>query len=159
MKRNTLATIVFIVIVLLLGLVNHISGYETYYAGCIFFFAGLLMSLQQYNSYIVVFMPLLTHGGLGLAIMILSKLSLTFNNGTIGEIELNFGPALSDNHGYLIPYLYIVGLLIISGFVTSGMFINSETFRGKRNSLIIVYSLFTIAIAMVAFLPKIIMYL
>ena len=132
-KLKTIVSVVFAVLVLLLGLPTIGFHQGMYYAGAVFFLSGLFIGL-----FIPIFglIFLFGHGGIGLVTIIGA---LTISN-LHGNIDLT-GIVLNN---------YVMGAIVsfVIGFIMTIIYSLSKTLHYNPKYLIITFSLFVIGIVL-----------
>jgi len=149
-KCEILMIILLIIMLAIIGLINYNNtNYIVYYSGLFFFLSGLLI-ISKADEEGIIF--LISHGLSGLLMMIGSILRI-FDS----EESFFANPVLSDGYTSIITiYFILVAILIIIPLI---LLIRSSL-KGNitREKILISLGLFTIAVFMVAILPKIYIY-
>lgn len=148
---EVLLIIILIVLLASFGLINYNDmNFIVYYGGLFFFLGGLLVVTNSDENGIIF---LISHGLSGLLMMICSILRIFAPEGSFFD-----NPALSDGYtGIITIYIIIVAILIIIAFIILIRASLKANITKRKN--IISLGLFTIAVFMVAILPKIYIYL
>ncbi len=144
-KKTNIQVIIFATIVFLIGIIGCIC-YQSffiipfYYAGCLFFFIGILLNI--YAKEVVL---LFTHGLMGYLFMPAAFLILLFLNPVITDINITL----------LIIYLAIILILSILGFTFSAMYSLNKKYQKKKYALILPFTCLSLALLITAILPVI----
>lgn len=151
MNFEILMIILLIIMLAIIGFINYNNtNYIVYYFGLLFFLCGLLI-ISQADEEGIIF--LISHGLCGLLMMIGSILRI-FDS----EESFFANPVLSDGYtGIITIYLIIVAILIIIALII--LIRASLKANITKIKIIISLGLFTLAVFMVAILPKIYIYL
>lgn len=134
--------VAFVIIVLAIGLVDIINNSfdGTYYFGAAFFLAGLFIGL---NTKGVGLIFLLSHGGIGLGIMLVPTI-----------LNILKSPFMSDLANNSIMSLLVIAFIAIVVAILMTVFYNlSNLFKNKNYSLPVILLLYMIGIVIIKVIP------
>ncbi len=136
-----LSRALFVIAILLLGIVNITKGEAfMYYFASLFFFAGLFVGLSI-PGFGLIF--LLSHGGIGLGLMIIPVVNAILKS-----------PILSEEIGNSIYFsLYTALFTLIVAVLSTILYNLSPNFQNKKYSLPTILFLYFITIAIIQFIP------
>lgn len=146
LHKEKVITGILIVILLLLGLFSISTNPESmimYYFGMAFFLAGFFIGTNQDSKMVIIF--LFSHGGTGLALMLGSLLYPIFDS-----------PILSDMPTKLTIVLIIIFGLALIGFILETIFNIAERFDIHKAYVPFLLGIFTTAVFIATFIPRLI---
>lgn len=134
--------VAFVIIVLAIGLVDILNNSfdGTYYFGAIFYLAGLFIGLNIKGVGLIF---LLSHGGTGIAIMLVPTIINIFKS-----------PLMSDLANNNIMSILVIAFIAIVVAILMTVFYNlSDQFKNKNYSLPVILLLFMIGIVIIKIIP------
>lgn len=134
--------VAFVIIVLAIGLVDILNNSfdGTYYFGAAFYLAGLFIGLNIKGVGLIF---LLSHGGIGIGIMLVPTIINIFKS-----------PLMSDLANNNIMSILVIAFIAIVVAILMTVFYNlSDQFKNKNYSLPVIFLLFTIGIVIIKIIP------
>lgn len=134
--------VAFVIIVLAIGLVDILNNSfdGTYYFGAAFYLAGLFIGLNIKGVGLIF---LLSHGGIGIAIMLVPTIINIFKS-----------PLMSDLANNNIMSILVIAFIAIVVAILMTVFYNlSDQFKNKNYSLPVILLLYTIGIVIIKIIP------
>lgn len=134
--------VAFVIIVLAIGLVDILNNSfdGTYYFGAIFYLAGLFIGLNIKGVGLIF---LLSHGGIGIGIMLVPTI-----------INILKSPLMSDLANNNIMSILVIAFIAIVLAILMTVFYNlSDQFKNKNYSLPVILLLYMIGIVIIKIIP------
>lgn len=134
--------VAFVIIVLAIGLVDILNNSfdGTYYFGAAFYLAGLFIGLNIKGVGLIF---LLSHGGIGIGIMLVPTIINIFKS-----------PLMSDLANNNIMSILVIAFIAIVVAILMTVFYNlSDQFKNKNYSLPVILLLFMIGIVIIKIIP------
>lgn len=134
--------VAFVIIVLAIGLVDILNNSfdGTYYFGAAFYLVGLFIGLNIKGVGLIF---LLSHGGIGIAIMLVPTI-----------INILKSPLMSDLANNNIMSILVIAFIAIVVAILMTVFYNlSDQFKNKNYSLPVIFLLFMIGIVIIKIIP------
>lgn len=134
--------VAFVIIVLAIGLVDILNNSfdGTYYFGAAFYLAGLFIGLNIKGVGLIF---LLSHGGIGIAIMLVPTIINIFKS-----------PLMSDLANNNIMSILVIAFIAIVVAILMTVFYNlSDQFKNKNYSLPVILLLYMIGIVIIKIIP------
>lgn len=134
--------VAFVIIVLAIGLVDILNNSfdGTYYFGAAFYLAGLFIGLNIKGVGLIF---LLSHGGIGIGIMLVPTIINIFKS-----------PLMSDLANNNIMSILVIAFIAIVVAILMTVFYNlSDQFKNKNYSLPVIFLLFMIGIVIIKIIP------
>lgn len=134
--------VAFVIIVLAIGLVDILNNSfdGTYYFGAAFYLAGLFIGLNIKGVGLIF---LLSHGGIGIAIMLVPTIINIFKS-----------PLMSDLANNNITSILVIAFIAIVVAILMTVFYNlSDQFKNKNYSLPVILLLYMIGIVIIKIIP------
>ncbi len=134
--------VAFVIIVLAIGLVDILNNSfdGTYYFGAAFYLAGLFIGLNIKGVGLIF---LLSHGGIGIGIMLVPTIINIFKS-----------PLMSDLANNNIMSILVIAFIAIVVAILMTVFYNlSDQFKNKNYSLTVILLLYMIGIVIIKIIP------
>lgn len=134
--------VAFVIIVLAIGLVDILNNSfdGTYYFGAAFYLAGLFIGLNIKGVGLIF---LLSHGGIGIGIMLVPTIINIFKS-----------PLMSDLANNNIMSILVIAFIAIVVAILMTVFYNlSDQFKNKNYSLPVILLLFMVGIVIIKIIP------
>lgn len=134
--------VAFVIIVLAIGLVDILNNSfdGTYYFGAAFYLAGLFIGLNIKGVGLIF---LLSHGGIGIGIMLVPTIINIFKS-----------PLMSDLANNNIMSILVIAFIAIVVAILMTVFYNlSDQFKNKNYSLPVILLLYMIGIVIIKIIP------
>lgn len=134
--------VAFVIIVLAIGLVDILNNSfdGTYYFGAAFYLAGLFIGLNIKGVGLIF---LLSHGGIGIGIMLVPTIINIFKS-----------PLMSDLANNNIMSILVIAFIAIVVAILMTVFYNlSDQFKNKNYSLPVILLLYIIGIVIIKIIP------